>query len=202
MINPKHPKLGLKGSKNTIWEGGLRVPAIIEWPSVIKPRITSYPASTMDIFPTIAEIVGLSEADFIKPIDGISIKSIFDNDIKKRHNKIPFRYKDQGALLDNNFKLIATSIKKNKFELYNLKTDPREKQNLATENTILFEEMRSEFLHWNQSVDSSMSGRDYPERKVLKNPESHYWNKDNRYEPFFQEWIKRPEYREQILRVR
>ncbi len=193
---------GLKGSKNTIWEGGLRVPAIIEWPSVIKPRITSYPASTMDIFPTIAEIVGLSEADFIKPIDGISIKSIFDNDIKKRHNKIPFRYKDQGALLDNNFKLIATSIKKNKFELYNLKTDPREKQNLATENTILFEEMRSEFLHWNQSVDSSMSGRDYPERKVLKNPESHYWNKDNRYEPFFQEWIKRPEYREQILRVR
>ena len=193
---------GLKGSKNTIWEGGLRVPSIIEWPSVIKPKITSYPASTMDIFPTIAEIVGLSETNFIKPTDGISIKSLFDNDVKKRHNKIPFRYKNQGALLDNNFKLIATSIKENKFELYNLKTDPRESQNLATQNTIVFEDMRSEFLHWNQSVDSSLAGRDYPERKVLKNPESHYWNTDNRYEQFFQEWIKRPEYREQILKVR
>ncbi len=193
---------GLKGSKNTIWEGGLRVPAIIEWPSVIKPKITSYPASTMDIFPTIAEIVGLSETNFIKPTDGISIKSLFDNDVKKRHNKIPFRYKNQGALLDNNFKLIATNIKENKFELYNLKTDPREIENLATENTIVFEKMKSEFLHWNQSVDSSIAGRDYPERKVLKNPESHYWNKDNRYQPFFQEWINRPEYREQILKVR
>ena len=83
-----------------------------------------------------------------------------------------------------------------------MKTDPREIENLATENTIVFEKMKSEFLHWNQSVDSSIAGKDYPERKVLKNPESHYWNKDNRYQPFFQEWINRPEYREQILKVR
>ena len=73
---------GLRGSKNTIWEGGLRVPGIIEWPSVIKPKVTKYPVSTMDIFPTIADIVGLDENDFIFPVDGISIRPVFENEIK------------------------------------------------------------------------------------------------------------------------
>ena len=44
---------GLRGNKNTMWEGGLRVPAIIEWPETIDPGISKYPASTMDIYPTI-----------------------------------------------------------------------------------------------------------------------------------------------------
>ena len=198
-----HPETvgGLRGSKNTIWEGGLRVPGIIEWPSVIKPKVTKYPVSTMDIFPTIADIVGLDENDFIFPVDGVSIRPIFENEIIKRDNRIPFRYKNQGALIDNDFKLIATSISEKKFELYNLRTDPGETQNISTENPRLFTTMKEEFLSWNQSVDSSFAGLDYKEKKVLKNPESHYWNIDKRYEPFFKEWIKRPEYREQILKI-
>ncbi len=192
---------GLRGSKNTIWEGGIRVPGIIEWPSVIKPKVTKYPVSTMDIFPTIADIVGLDENDFIFPVDGVSIRPIFENEIKKRDKRIPFRYKNQGALIDNDFKLIATSISEEKFELYNLRTDPSETQNISTEKPRLFTTMKEEFLIWNQSVDSSFAGLDYKEKKVLKNPESHYWNIDNRYEPFFKEWIKRPEYREQILKI-
>ena len=183
---------GLKGQKGDIWEGGIRVPSIIEWPSVIKPKVTKYPVSTMDIFPTIADIVGLDENDFIFPVDGISIRPVFENEIGKRDKRIPFRYKNQGALIDNDFKLIATSISEKKFELYNLRTDPGETQNISTENPRLFTTMKEEFLSWNQSVDSSFAGLDYKEKKVLKNPESHYWNIDNRYEPFFKEWIKRP----------
>ena len=41
-------------------EGGIRVPSVIEWPSVIKSRISTYPSSTMDIFPTIVDIFPLS----------------------------------------------------------------------------------------------------------------------------------------------
>ena len=155
----------------------------------------------MDIFPTIADIVGLDENDFIFPVDGVSIRPVFENEIRKRDKRIPFRYKNQGALIDNDFKLIATSISEKKFELYNLRTDPGETQNISTENPRLFTTMKEEFLSWNQSVDSSFAGLDYKEKKVLKNPESHYWNIDNRYEPFFKEWIKRPEYREQILKI-
>ena len=45
---------GLRGNKSSVWEGGLRVPCVIEWPAAIQPRVSGHPASTMDIFPTIA----------------------------------------------------------------------------------------------------------------------------------------------------
>ena len=35
------------------------MPGIIEWPAVVKPRITHFPACTMDLFPTVADILGL-----------------------------------------------------------------------------------------------------------------------------------------------
>ena len=193
---------GLRGSKTTIWEGGLRVPAVIEWPQVIKPRITHYPASTMDIFPTIADILDLPETDLLKPVDGISLKPIFKNDISNRDKKIPFRYKDQGALVDNNFKLVATSIQKKEFELYDLENDSGETTDLAAQNPMIFNQMKKDFLKWGKSIDSSLDGIDYPEGKVLKNPERHFWMNDDRYEPYLEEWLNRPEYRDRILRSR
>ena len=43
---------------------------------------------------------------------------------------------------------------------------------------------------------------DYPEGKVLNNPERHFWMNDDRYKPYLKEWINRPEYRDRILRSR
>ena len=51
---------GLSGRKGQLLEGGLRVPAIIEWPSVIKkPRITQRVCGTVDIYPTVLELAGV-----------------------------------------------------------------------------------------------------------------------------------------------
>ena len=193
---------GLRGYKNTIWEGGLRVPAIIEWPKMIKPKVTNYPASTMDIFPTIADILNLPDTDLLKPIDGITLKPIFKNDLSNRDKRIPFRYKDQGALIDNNFKLVVTSIDKEKFELYDLEKDFSETIDLSSQNPLIFNQMKTDYLKWSESIDSSQAGMDYPEGKVLNNPERHFWMNDDRYKPYLKEWINRPEYRDRILRSR
>ena len=193
---------GLRGFKTTIWEGGLRVPAIIEWPKVIKPKVTQFPASTMDIFPTIADILGLPDSDLLNPIDGISLYPVLKNDIRNRQKKIPFRYKDQGALIDNNFKLVATSLSKKEFELFNLKEDKAETIDVAKQNQLIFDQMKMEFLNWNKSVDSSWVGKDYPEGKVLKQPKRQFWMNDERYEPYLKDWLNRSEYRDRILRSR
>jgi arylsulfatase A-like enzyme len=39
---------GLRGAKGSLWEGGIRVPAIIEWPKGVKPRVTMHPARILD----------------------------------------------------------------------------------------------------------------------------------------------------------
>ena len=123
----------LRGKKGSIWEGGLRVPAIIEWPNNIKAQITNYPASTMDIFPTIAALLDLPDEVLTKPVDGKSLLPLFQQRITKRKTAIPFYYMDKGALVDNDYKLVALSVKDGKFELYNLAADTNESKNLAKE---------------------------------------------------------------------
>ena len=51
----------LRGSKGTLWEGGLRVPGIVEWPArIAKPFVSETPCSTLDIYPTLLEAAGAS----------------------------------------------------------------------------------------------------------------------------------------------
>ncbi|MCP5118130.1 MAG: sulfatase-like hydrolase/transferase [bacterium] len=69
---------GLKGRKGSIWEGGLRVPAIIEWPArAPAPRTIEVPAGTVDIYPTLLDIAGVS-VENQPPLDGVSILPLIE----------------------------------------------------------------------------------------------------------------------------
>jgi arylsulfatase A-like enzyme len=83
---------GFRGKKGTVYEGGLRVPAIIEWPAVIKtPRETSLPCVTSDILPTLVDLLALEHPDPKRPLDGISLRSlIVDGTMKRRPAPIGF----------------------------------------------------------------------------------------------------------------
>eukprot|EP00035_Acanthoeca_spectabilis_P036383 m.39286 g.39286 ORF g.39286 m.39286 type:complete len:1090 (-) comp7942_c0_seq1:51-3320(-) len=48
------------GSKTQTWEGGLRVPGILWWPNVIQPQVRHEVASTLDVFATVADAVGVA----------------------------------------------------------------------------------------------------------------------------------------------
>ena len=64
---------GLKGRKGTLYEGGIRVPGILQWPNVIQEnRLSDYPVTTNDFLPTVLDITG-SELPDERKLDGISI---------------------------------------------------------------------------------------------------------------------------------
>jgi arylsulfatase A-like enzyme len=81
---------GLRGKKASIWEGGLRVPAIIEWPAAIKsPRRSELPSCSVDIYPTIIDLVGVSAPT--KPVlDGISLKPLLISNMNRRDKPLGF----------------------------------------------------------------------------------------------------------------
>ena len=81
---------GLSGSKGDVLEGGIRVPAIVEWPErILKPRITDTVASTVDIYPTLLDIAGVKVAN--QPsLDGISLLPLFDGKMESRSTPIGF----------------------------------------------------------------------------------------------------------------
>ena len=159
----------LRGFKKDFYEGGLRVPTIIEWPGGIAPRITNFPASTMDIFPTLIEVAGLDPASINAVHDGISIAHAFDSEPVHRDQPIGFRASGGLAWLDNDVKLVRnfTAESPEAFELYNVAADPEEQHDLIEQQPEVAARMRAELDAWNRSVDESITGADYPEGIVL-----------------------------------
>ncbi len=191
---------GLRGAKNTMYEGGLRVPCVIEWPAVIrKARITRYPAVTMDIFPTLAEIAGLEKSAILEPQDGVSLRPLFTEDRERREKPIPFRHTNRAALVDNQFKIIQPKIGIDKYELYDLENDPQETRNLIDQRPDIANKLRKALGEFNTSVQQSLAGADYPEGKVIPpDPGPRNWTQLPQYRPYFDEWKKRPEFRSRL----
>jgi arylsulfatase A-like enzyme len=97
------PKSSFNGpwrdKKGSIFEGGVRVPGIIEWPNVIKsPRTSIVPCVTTDMFPTILDLLDLGHMLPKRPMDGISIKKlIVGADFAERPTPIGFwKYDSSG----------------------------------------------------------------------------------------------------------
>jgi len=191
---------GLRGFKNSVYEGGLRVPAIIEWPNGIsKPRITHYPSCTMDIFPTLVDVVGLSKPSAAVPLDGLSLKPLFSKELSHREHPIGFRHTNRTAFLDNRYKLINTKVGSDRFELYNLESDPTETNNIIDQQPQIASRLKSAWSKWNDSIEASITGKDYPENEVIPaDPGPATWTEVEAYRPYLSEWKKRPEYRSRI----
>ncbi len=96
-----------KGRKRDLWEGGIRVPGLLEWPAVIKqPRVVSIPCVTSDYFPTLLDYVGVSHIKPL-PIDGISLRRLIAGQMAERPKPIGFEFGNMAAWLDNRYKLVA-----------------------------------------------------------------------------------------------
>jgi arylsulfatase A-like enzyme len=67
------------GRKAELLEGGIRVPAIIEWPGVINsPRSSTAACNSSDIYPTVLELAGVTVKNAILPLDGVSFKGLIE----------------------------------------------------------------------------------------------------------------------------
>lgn len=191
---------GLRGFKGSVFEGGLRVPAVIEWPKGIPTsRVTSYPACTMDVFSTLAQVAGIPNSVMLQPQDGTSLVPLFQKDVKRRETPIGFRHTGRAALIDNNYKLITLNIKQDAFQLVDLETDPGEQHDIARERPDVARRMKATFRRWNQSVEASVAGQDYPEGKVsATEPKPRFWTAVKEYQPYFEAWKQRPEYKSRL----
>lgn len=80
---------GLRGNKGQVWEGGIRVPAVFEWPSRIEPRISQTPANTVDLYPTFLELAGV-EQPHQRPMDGLSLVPLLEGRMQTRPKPLGF----------------------------------------------------------------------------------------------------------------
>ncbi len=186
----------LRGFKNTMYEGGLRVPGVLEWPAVVAAgRVTRYQAGTVDIFPTLADITGVAASALLAPVDGISLKPLLTAELDRRPKPLAFRHTNRAALIDGQYKIVSPNLAQGKFEVYDLEADPREATDIAATQPAVATRLRTALLEWSASVEASAAGRDYPEgRAINKEPATQSWMAAPEYQRYLKEWQKRPEF--------
>jgi arylsulfatase A-like enzyme len=157
----------LRGSKGTIYEGGIRVPMIVSWPGTVPPgRVTDIPVSGIDVYPTILEMAGVHQprayildGDSLLPIlSGSGLlppRAIFwhfpvylEPDSGRRG---PWKTTPCSAVRQGDWKLIEF-FEDGRLELYNLKDDIGEKHNLAQTLPDRANELHRVLLDWRAST--------------------------------------------------
>jgi len=159
---------GLRGRKRALFEGGVRVPSLVEWPGHVKPDSTNNTLmSTLDYFPTIQKLTGYTMPDN-RPIDGVSLIDIIEGKSDKRSKPIPFRSQGesfgstQATVIDGNFKLCTNLSKDGKEEmLFDLSKDRSEENNIIGQYPEKESEMRKFIASFLESAKKSQSGGDY-----------------------------------------
>jgi arylsulfatase A-like enzyme len=148
----------LRFFKNYSFEGGIKTPLIISWPKGLghQNEIISFPAHLIDILPTLGELAG---ADYpseyaekpILPAEGQSLLPAIRGEKLQREKPIFWEWSVGRAARKGDWKLVAHG-KESPWELYNLKNDPSETQNLISQFPETAKELESLFLDWKKRV--------------------------------------------------
>ncbi|RZS96537.1 arylsulfatase [Cecembia calidifontis] len=139
-----------RGYKRDLYEGGIKTPLIVKWPGIIKKGSTSEHISAFwDFLPTFAEIIG---QEVPQTVDGISFLPTLKGESNQRtHEYLYWEFHELGgrqAIRKGDWKAVKYGVKNNPqaaMELYNLKEDPSESQNIADRYPDIAQEMTGLF---------------------------------------------------------
>jgi arylsulfatase A-like enzyme len=153
----------LRGCKGWLYEGGVREPWIVKWPSVIKPGNTcNVPVMNTDILPTVLEACGLpSKPDLHK--DGVSFASLLKGETKPVHDALFWHFPHYGnhgsgpcsSVRVGDWKLIHW-IEDDSVELFNLAIDIGEKTDLAAQEPERMKDLRARLDAWRNETGANM----------------------------------------------
>lgn len=145
------------GMKGELLEGGLRIPAIVRWPSHLAANsVSEQVVATMDWLPTLLAAASL-QPDPAYPPDGENLLPILLGQSPVRPRKLYFRFRagQQRAVRDGDMKYLR--IDDNEF-LFNVVSDPRERANLKGRQPEVFARLRDDWQAWEKTMLPQKSG--------------------------------------------
>lgn len=152
----------LRAHKTWLYEGGIREPLIIRWPSKIKPGTkTDVPVTSVDFYPTFMDAAGAEPpAGYI--LDGVSLVPLMTKSKAPEREAIFWHYPSETGSWENR---MASAVRKgdykliefyedNRKELYNIEKDPGEKNNLAEEMPEKTAALHKLLSAWKEEVNA------------------------------------------------
>ena len=147
----------LKGHKFSLFDGGIKEPAIMHWPGKITPgQVSSEICASMDVFPTILDAAGINK-DI--NVDGISLIPHVVNNENNPQRPIFWEMENQKAVRKGKWKLVLDGqLVENespiaKIHLSDLESDPGEKINLADSEPEIRDELHNLLTDWISNIE-------------------------------------------------
>ena len=163
----------LRGVKGYLYEGGIRVPWIVRWPGVVKPKTTSAtPIISTDVYPTLLEAAGLTP-DKGKVLDGLSIVPLLRQAGQFTRDALYFHYPNYAfhkrnrlgsAIRQGRYKLIKR-YDTGQVELYDLDKDIGERNDLSSKLPDKARQLKAKLEQW-----LKQSGAKLPKRVSTPRP--------------------------------
>ncbi len=155
---------GLKGHKFSLYEGGIRVPGIINWPDKIPAgQVLSEPVAAMDILPTFVKAAGGDSKPY--GVDGIDIMSYLTEGTPLPERDIFWEMNDQTAVRRGNWKLVLKGVlvegadPEDDVHLSNLKEDMSEQVNLKDKYPEVATELTQAAKQWRAGIETDWKER-------------------------------------------
>lgn len=153
-----------RGAKFSFFEGGIRVPAIISYPSKLPQNIERHQlAVNTDWFPTVLDLCNIKYNS--NNFEGKSLEQVIREDKASEHDVFCwFQKKDYWAIRKGDWKLLRNPIdpshkgeltKDDAYFLVNLIKDPEEMTNLAAQNPEKVNELKNDYEKWHKKASSS-----------------------------------------------
>lgn len=168
----------LRAGKGSAYEGGVRVPFIVTWPGKIAPKVvTETPAITVDIYPTVLELAGVSRKESL--VDGVSLAPLLTKGVKPDRDTVFWHYPHYhpggatpySAIRSGDWRLVHF-YEDGRDELYDLGSDVGEKVELSAKQPEVAKRLRDRLDAWLKSVDAQFptpnpaadAGKDAPKK--------------------------------------
>ena len=147
----------LRGQKGTVYEGGIRVPFLLQWKGRVPGgKVYDHPVISLDVFPT-AAAAGGAALPKDRPIDGVNLLPFLTGrNEAPPHDTLFWRYGENRALRRGQWKLIQ--IGGGPVQLYDLSSDVSESKDLSAENSALVNELLRSFQNWESQLAKPLWG--------------------------------------------
>ncbi len=142
----------LRGSKSTLWEGGLRVPFIIRWPGKVPAgKVTDEFLTTLEIVPTLLAATGAAAPTQVT-LDGFDMLPVLRGGKPSARTEMFWQRRADMAARVGDWKWLDSAKGKG---LYDLATDPGETKDLSQENPEVVKLMQTRFAAWKKAMDAA-----------------------------------------------
>jgi hypothetical protein len=161
---PSTSNAPLRAGKGYLYEGGLRVPLLVRWPGVVAAgTLSDAKVISVDFYPTLLEVAGVRIPDAQK-VDGVSFTAALKGADASANRTLFWHYphyanqggKPGGAIREGAFKLIE-SYESGYLELYNLRDDVGETNNLAGAMPQKANALAQQLAEWRRAISAQMT---------------------------------------------